>query len=738
MASSPPHTAADSFHVLAHQKARKTKRKKRADVIDHEEGTLTAVGAGIVLATFAVLQAEAQLLTLPDPACDMSKINGLFDQVNTACPDYAVALCPPMCALMMAPLAFGECAHTVSGIVDQSEGGAPDGLAQTLQRQLHACVTSNRPTDLAAAASTAQGCPTVGVAEQGGGHRRMDGHLLTPGNVTLGNATATDSSMRGVSGSQRRRTQASDAEVHENEELMAAFAVGDGSVCTLATRLTAAPPSPPPQCENDPDWFRVSRGNNLPCPARDHPWLGYFCGPAGIAMSPWGVPATEACPVSCGTGCADADDCHPTNPCLHGEACTDPPDSSVDPVCACRAPFGGPLCNVDVIALAGALLAFKRSGNGLGLESWTDGGDPCLGGWAGVTCTRNGAMLDLRRTAVTGDLSSLAAMTGMTWLKLGDTAVTGDLRSLAAMTGMTTLSLDRTAVTGDLSSLAAMTGMTQLGLPGTAVTGDLSSLAAMTSMTVLRLVGTAVTGDLRSLAAMTGMTQLWLRDTAVTGDLSSLAAMASMTGMSLGNTAATGDLSSLAAMTSMTWLELYDTAVTGDLRSLAAMTGVTVLLLDGTAVTGDLRSLAAMAGMTQLRLYRTAVTGDLSSLAAMAGMTELHLYDTAVTGDLSSLAAMTSMTQLGLRGTAVTGDLSSLAAMTSMTVLVLGRTAVTGDLSSLAAMTGMTVLSLSGDTAVTGDVSSLAAMTGMTQLWLDGTTVTGWPLRLANGCTFSS
>ncbi len=490
MASSPPHFAADSFRVLAHQNARKTKRKKRAAIID-QGGSLTAVGVGIILATFAILQAEAQLLTLPDPACDMSKINDLFDQVNTACPDYAVALCPPMCALMMAPLAFGECAHTVTGIVDQSEGGTPDGLAQTLQRQLHACVTGNRPTDLATAASTAQGCPAVGAPEHGGGHRRMDVNLLTPGN-----ATATDSSMRAVSSSQRRRTQASDVEVHENEELMAAFAVGDGSVCTLATWLTAAPPSPPPQCEDDPDWFFEFHGNNYPCPGPDDPHIDSYCGPVlwpRGAMSPWEVPATEACPISCGTGCADVDDCHPTNPCSHGVACTDPHDANPDPVCACQAPFGGALCNVNVIALAGALLAFKSSGNGLGLESWTDGGDPCSGGWEGVTCG-NGAQLDLDDFAVTGDLSSLAAMTSMTRLSLYRTAVTGDLSSLAAMTSMIKLHLRFTAVTGDLRSLAAMTSITELHLDETAVTGDLRSFAAMTSMTELYLAETAVTG----------------------------------------------------------------------------------------------------------------------------------------------------------------------------------------------------------------------------------------------------
>eukprot|EP01051_Picozoa_sp_SAG22_P018964 SAG22_NODE_3353_length_1761_cov_12.768953_2_plen_157_part_00 len=153
--------------------------------------------------------AAAQFLSLADPRCDLSTINDLFAGAGTACPDYAAALCPPACALAMAPLAYGDCARTVTGLVDQSEGGAPDGLAQTLQRQLTACVASNRPRDLAAAAAATQGCAVPDLGPPRGGHRRMDGDL-----IPLGNVTETRNSRHTASGgSQRRRAQASAAEV---------------------------------------------------------------------------------------------------------------------------------------------------------------------------------------------------------------------------------------------------------------------------------------------------------------------------------------------------------------------------------------------------------------------------------------------------------------------------------------------------------------------------------------------
>ena len=36
------------------------------------------------------------------------------------------------------------------------------------------------------------------------------------------------------------------------------------------------------------------------------------------------------------------------------------------------------------------LLGFKASGNGAGLESWTEKSDPCADAWAGVTCADDG------------------------------------------------------------------------------------------------------------------------------------------------------------------------------------------------------------------------------------------------------------------------------------------------------------------------------------------------------------
>eukprot|EP01051_Picozoa_sp_SAG22_P015911 SAG22_NODE_2153_length_2923_cov_2.212819_1_plen_775_part_10 len=142
-----------------------------------------------------------------------------------------------------------------------------------------------------------------------------------------------------------------------------------------------------------------------------------------------------------------------------------------------------------------ALLAFKASGNGEGLESWVEDGDPCGGSWVGVTCGGGGGgvtSLDLGNTAVTGDVGPLQSLTQLTYLWLSSTTVTGDIKDLAGLTQLTELYLGSTAVTGDIKDLAGLTQLTALSLASTAVTGDIKDLAGLTQLTRLNLDYTAV------------------------------------------------------------------------------------------------------------------------------------------------------------------------------------------------------------------------------------------------------
>jgi hypothetical protein len=154
-----------------------------------------------------------------DPSCDLTKIDGLFADANGACPGFAQAQCPPSCALAMAPISYGDCRSTITGIVDQSETNAPNGLADTVQRQTEACVSDNTASELAAAASGAQGCAGAGGAPTAGG----GGH---------------------------RRAQDDDEEHVARLALLEAFGAADGSVCELAQEWLAASPTAGPTSDN--------------------------------------------------------------------------------------------------------------------------------------------------------------------------------------------------------------------------------------------------------------------------------------------------------------------------------------------------------------------------------------------------------------------------------------------------------------------------------------------------------
>ena len=109
---------------------------------------------------------------------------------------FAASQCDAPCALQMATLVDGECAKTITGIVDQQDR-VPNGPAERIDAQWARCVRVPAPELVALLAEVS--CSGRG----GGGHRRLQG------------ASA--------------------------EDLLRAYAAGDGSVCAL---LVAAPAPP--------------------------------------------------------------------------------------------------------------------------------------------------------------------------------------------------------------------------------------------------------------------------------------------------------------------------------------------------------------------------------------------------------------------------------------------------------------------------------------------------------------
>ena len=159
-----------------------------------------AGGIALLITGNLLAPADAQerppFLQLPEPDCEMGKATAIMQDTNAACDaGFAANQCDAPCALQMAALVDGECAKTITGIVDQQDR-VPNGLAERIDEQWARCVRVPAPELVALLGEVS--CSGAG----GGGHRRLQG------------ASA--------------------------EDLLRAYAAGDGSVCALLV-VAAAP-----------------------------------------------------------------------------------------------------------------------------------------------------------------------------------------------------------------------------------------------------------------------------------------------------------------------------------------------------------------------------------------------------------------------------------------------------------------------------------------------------------------
>ena len=97
--------------------------------------------------------------------------------------------------------------------------------------------------------------------------------------------------------------------------------------------------------------------------------------------------------------------------------------------------------------------------------------------------------LNIHDTQVSGDISALKNLTGLSTLDLSNTQVSGDISALKNLAGLSTLDLSNTQVSGDISALKNLAGLTTLGLSNTQVSGDISALKNLAGLTTLGLGG---------------------------------------------------------------------------------------------------------------------------------------------------------------------------------------------------------------------------------------------------------
>ena len=101
------------------------------------------------------------------------------------------------------------------------------------------------------------------------------------------------------------------------------------------------------------------------------------------------------------------------------------------------------------------------------------------------------------------DLSPLAGLTNLTWLRLRNNSIS-DISPLAGLTQLTWLNIGGNPMISDISVLSGLTNLGTLWLWGTPMISDISPLTGLTQLTWLSLWGNSIS-DISPLVANTGL-----------------------------------------------------------------------------------------------------------------------------------------------------------------------------------------------------------------------------------------
>ena len=251
---------------------------------------------------------------------------------------------------------------------------------------------------------------------------------------------------------------------------------------------------------------------------------------------------------------------------------------------------------------------------------------------------------NLTRLLINGnisDLSPLAGLIQLNYLKLYNTYNLSDLSPLAGLTQLNYLELTSRFIS-DLSPLVGLTQLNHLQLSDTSVS-DLSPLAGLTQLEHLTLFGASVS-DISPLEGLTQLNYLQLSGASVS-DLSPLEGLDRLTDLFLyGNPVS--DLSPLAGLTQLESLGLSNTPIS-DLSPLEGLTQLESLGLPGTSVS-DLSFLEGLTNLDFLSLNENNIS-DISLLEGLTNLYWLSLSDNNIS-DLSPLEGLDRLTDLYVKG----------------------------------------------------------------------------------------
>ncbi len=323
----------------------------------------------------------------------------------------------------------------------------------------------------------------------------------------------------------------------------------------------------------------------------------------------------------------------------------------------------------DTLAEECTVLLWLRDalvGTGLAMN-WETG--TTMDDWHGITVAGNPARvtrLSLAGWRLSGSLTSLNALTSLTWLNFTQNYLTGTIPDLSKLTNLTHLSLSRNYLTGPIPDLSDLTNLTYLGLEENRLTGPIPrSLSRLTKLDTLDLENNHLSGPIPSLAGLTKLRNVYLHDNHLSGNIPDLSTLAILKSLKLSNNRLTGNIpSSLSSRTTLQFLYLNNNQLTGpfpDLRSLPILKRLELSHNDFTA--GDIPDwVTTLAGLTHIDLSHTNRTGTIpAALGALTNLQRLRLHTNPLSGSLPTTWGgashpLNDLRLLDLRHTAVQSD----------------------------------------------------------------------------------
>ena len=281
-------------------------------------------------------------------------------------------------------------------------------------------------------------------------------------------------------------------------------------------------------------------------------------------------------------------------------------------------------------------------------------------------------------------------------LVLSHTKVTGELSTLARNTNLTWLDLHETRFSGNLNGLKIFEKIQHLDVSGTSVSGGLSAVANAILLQHLDVSGTSVSGDLVAVANATLLQHLDVSRTSLSGDLVAVANASKLQHLDVSGTSVSGDLMAAANAKLLDHLDVSGTSVSGDLKAVAKAVFLEHLDVSGTSVSGDLVAVADAFELKHLDVSGTSVSGDLTAVANAKYLQHLDVSGTSLSGDLVAVANASKLQHLDVSGTSLSGDLVAVANASKLQHLDLSKTLVSGDVGDLKNAVELKHLRLSG------------------------------------------